>query len=529
MDKMDKKSDAVTEQNYKQLFSQAPAPIAIYKGRELRYIFVNEAYSKIFNHREILGKTVREAFPELEGQAYYSILENVFDHGITYYGNETPALIDMNNDGVLTTRYYNLVYTPYKNSNGIVEGIMAFGHDVTDQVTARQKIEYAEEKARLAIESADLGAYEVNLITHKMITSPRFRAIWGVDDTTDRSQFAAVIHPDDLSVREQAHKKSIETGNLHYEARVIWKDKSEHWVKIKGKVLYDEKQKPVKLLGVIQDITEQKLFSEELTKKVEDRTKELQEAKERLERSNAELEQFAYITSHDLQEPLRKIQVFNDMLQEKSIINEQGKRYAGKIDESAKRMTGLIKDLLNYSRLSHSGMQFEETPLQTVLENVLSDFELLITQKKAVIETDRLDTIEAIPLQMNQLFSNLIGNALKFSKGDTSPLIQIKANKLSPDEKKKLPSLNTNINYYKIQIKDNGIGFEQEYGEKIFTIFQRLNQQNLFGGYGIGLALCRKIVSNHNGLIYAEGKPDEGAGFTVILPYQQTTKFPQGE
>jgi PAS domain S-box-containing protein len=150
-------ADLVTEQNYKQLFSQAPAPIAIYKGRELRYVFVNEAYAMLFNGREIVNKTVREAFPELQGQGYYEILEQVFDTGVPYHANETPALIDLNNDGRLSTRYYNLVYTPYKTSEGRTEGVMAFGHDVTSQVEARKKIEESEEKYRSLFEAMDQG------------------------------------------------------------------------------------------------------------------------------------------------------------------------------------------------------------------------------------------------------------------------------------------------------------------------------------------------------------------------------------
>jgi light-regulated signal transduction histidine kinase (bacteriophytochrome) len=258
-----------------------------------------------------------------------------------------------------------------------------------------------------------------------------------------------------------------------------------------------------------------------LSKKVDERTKALMKANENLERSNEELEQFAYIASHDLQEPLRKIQLFNTMLLEQPGLTDTANVYIEKVTASASRMTGLIKDLLEYSRLAQRDWQFEDTDLNTILKNVLTDYELLISQKGARLEIGLLPTIESIPFQMNQLFFNLIGNALKFTKRNTVPLIRITADKLTEDRKASIAQLHTANDYYEITISDNGIGFNQEYADKIFTIFQRLNEKSMYGGYGIGLALCRKIVANHSGIIYAQGQPKEGASFHFILPFKQ--------
>jgi signal transduction histidine kinase len=181
-------------------------------------------------------------------------------------------------------------------------------------------------------------------------------------------------------------------------------------------------------------------------------------------------------------------------------------------------MTGLIKDLLEYSRLAQRGWQFENTDLNSILKNVLTDYELLIIQKEATIKTDILPTIEVIPLQMNQLFFNLIGNSLKFTRRNAIPIISVTAQKLAQERKNSWPELHAGTDYYEISIADNGIGFNQEYADKIFTIFQRLNEKSMYGGYGIGLALCRKIVNNHSGIIYASGHPKEGASFSFILP-----------
>jgi signal transduction histidine kinase len=246
----------------------------------------------------------------------------------------------------------------------------------------------------------------------------------------------------------------------------------------------------------------------------------LEQTIEELKRSNEELEQFAYVASHDLQEPLRKIRVFNDLLIGKMAPENELRKYIDKVDESAKRMSGLIHSLLEYSRLSKSGSRFESVDLNGVLNNVLADYELLISQKRADIQRDSLPTITAIPLQMNQLLFNLIGNALKFTKRDIAPIITIKCETISKERKAQFSQLRPLQEYVQITIRDNGIGFNQEYANQIFTIFQRLNDRSVYGGYGIGLALCKRVVDNHQGIIYAEGTPKQGACFTVILPYK---------
>lgn len=399
--------------------------------------------------------------------------------------------------------------------------MLAIATEVNEEVKARKQIEYAEETARLAIESAELGLYEINLLTDEMTTSARFNKIWGIDHTVPRSTFAALIYEEDRPRRIVAHQESLITGKLFYEARILWKAQSLHWIRVNGKVLYDADRNPVRLLGVIQDITKQRAFTEELTRQVTERTKELQKANDHLETSNGELDQFAYITSHDLQEPLRKIQVFSSILLGKTGLTPDWQVHAQKISAAAKRMGGLISDLLEYSRLSQVTSSFREVNLNDVLLSVLADFELLISQKNAAILYDELETIEAVPLQMNQLFFNLLGNALKFSKTEIEPLITIKGNRLSNEEKECHSQLQSDRDYYKITFTDNGIGFKQQYSDKIFTVFQRLNQQRNYSGYGIGLALCNKVVANHNGIITAEGAVDNGACFTVILPCLQ--------
>lgn len=259
-----------------------------------------------------------------------------------------------------------------------------------------------------------------------------------------------------------------------------------------------------------QDITQLKKYEEELKNNIT-----------QLERSNNELEQYAYIASHDLQEPLRKIRSFGSYLMETQAdrLDEKGRQHLDRIMTSAERMSVLIKDVLSFSSMRKEGV-FTETDLNKILQNVLSDFDLSISQKKAVVQSNDLPTIEAIPLQMNQLFYNLISNSLKFARKDKSLVIHVSASQVSKNKKTEL-ELTENEIYYEIVFQDNGIGFSPEYAEQIFGLFKRLNDKQHYPGSGIGLALCKKVVENHNGKIYAKGNENTGASFYIYLPAKQ--------
>ena len=236
-----------------------------------------------------------------------------------------------------------------------------------------------------------------------------------------------------------------------------------------------------------------------------------------LEKSNQDLEQFAYVASHDLQEPLRKIVTFAELSERNVQHPEILKRYLGKIGSSAARMTDLIKAVLNFSRLTRTDAQPVNVDLNAVIKHIVTDLELFIEEKKAVVQVAPLPVVKGIPLQMNQLFLNLLSNALKFS--ERPPVIKIDASVVHRNEFAPAPLLNDKTRYLKICIADNGIGFDQEYADKIFTIFQRLHPREKYAGTGIGLALCKKIVENHGGHIAVESKPGEGSTFFIYLPY----------
>ncbi|MBF0195342.1 MAG: CHASE3 domain-containing protein [Magnetococcales bacterium] len=229
-----------------------------------------------------------------------------------------------------------------------------------------------------------------------------------------------------------------------------------------------------------------------------------------LAESNKDLESFAYVTSHDLQEPLRKIRAFGSRLQTQfaPALGEQGNDYLIRMISAADRMQQLINDLLALSRVTSKAKPFIPTPLSKTIEEVISDLETTISQASGIIEVDTLPTIHADSVQMRQLFQNLIGNALKYRHPDRTPEIRIlNCGKVEEDGE-----------FYEFTVSDNGIGFEQKYAKQIFGVFQRLHGRKEYAGSGIGLAICQKIVNSHNGHIHAQSEPDKGTVITIRLP-----------
>ncbi|RYG32319.1 MAG: PAS domain-containing sensor histidine kinase, partial [Chitinophagaceae bacterium] len=437
-------------------------------------------------------------------------LDKVYTTGIPFHAKNQR--VDITANGVLQPFYFNYSFTPLYDSSGNIYGVMNTAADVSELVKAYNRLEESEARARLAIEASEQGTFHFNLLTGQLSASKRMAEIFDVSGTANREEYFAAIIREDLPVREKAFKRAEATGTLAYDVRIRRKDGKISWVRIKGKIYFDEGH-PQKLVGVVQDITDQKHFAGLLEQKVEERTTELAELNKKLVSMNDELQQFAYIASHDMQEPLRKIRVFSDILAKQTEKGSQTGRYIDKINLAAERMTGLIHGLLEYSRTSDIRLRYEMVDLNIVLKNVLSDFELLISQKEAEVRVEDLPAIVAVPLQMNQLFYNLVGNSLKFTQDGVKPFIHISFFAINEEIMASLPELDRQREYVGISIADNGTGFDQIYASKIFTVFQRLNERDKFGGYGIGLALCKKVVEEHQGLISATSEAGRGARF----------------
>lgn len=329
-----------------------------------------------------------------------------------------------------------------------------------------------------------------------------------------------IVHPEDREENIQKWFESIETGEpFHFEHRFRRHDGAYRWQLSRAVPQYNEDGQIEMWVGSSTDINDHKVFADELEEQVMQRTQELINSNEALLKSNTELAQFAYVASHDLQEPLRKIQTFVTMVgeMEKSRISDKGSEILQRLRSTAERMQQLVVDLLSYSRVNKMENHFTKTDLNYLVHGILQQMEDTIDHRKILIQLDTLPIIWAVPFQMEQLFTNLVSNSIKFSDPEKTSRIQIRYNQLPagehPDEE-----LNEDWAYHKIEIEDNGIGFDDEYKDRIFQVFQRLHGKESFPGTGIGLAICKKIIDNHQGKITASGEIGKGALFTILIP-----------
>jgi PAS domain S-box-containing protein len=335
------------------------------------------------------------------------------------------------------------------------------------------------------------GAQKIKGYTAEEITGKNFEIFYREEDRKS-------------ALPQQLLSEAARSGRAIHEGWRVKKDGSKFWGSIVITALHNEDGIVIGYSKVTRDLTEKK--------QAEDKMKEYVLE---LQQQNEELDRFAYAASHDLQEPVRKVQTYADLIEQSADDESSVRRYVEKILISADRMQALIKSVLEYSYLSKDELKVE-TDLNQVLAGVISDFELSMQEKHASVKNDQLPVIKAIPQQINQLFTNLLSNALKFSR--ERPMIAISSIIVNSSGVVFWPEHMAHGNYHQLAFSDNGIGFEPQYAAQIFSLFQRLHRKDEYSGTGIGLALCKKVMDNHNGFIYAEGNPGNGATFYMFFP-----------
>lgn len=363
----------------------------------------------------------------------------------------------------------------------------------------------------LDVQMPDMDGYEVA------------EAISGLNKTKD----IPIIFLSAVNIDKRFIAKGYDSGGVEYLTKpfdndlLLMKVKTFHRLYTQRqelKLVEEALRKEIEIRKKSQQEVEQ--INSLLEFKVEERTRDLLQLNKDLENRNAELAQYAYLASHDLQEPLRKIITFIKIIEEKYLKDiPEAKLEMSKVITSSERMRNLINALLSYSKLSTVSL-FTLVNLNEVVKDTLADLEITIKEKQAVINVSQLPELEAIPGQMRQMFQNLLSNALKFSKTDTSPIINISSEPVN--ELLLEAEYDTNGKYVRIDISDNGIGLDESYIDKIFVIFQRLHGKTQYEGTGIGLAIVKKIIEKHNGIIGVKSKEGEGATFTFVLPVKQS-------
>lgn len=507
-------------------------PMFIWWGKEMIQ-FYNDAYRPSLGttgkHPAAVGQRGEECWPEI-WPVIKPLIDEVWAGGSTW--NE-DQLIPIFRDGKLEDVYWTFSYCPLKEENGAVGGVLVICHETTEKVKTKLRVEDAEQKFRNIVSQAPVGIAIMkgsDLIV-ETVNEKYLRLMHTTEDQLLKQPLFDVLP----AIRENVEPlltNVLKTGTPRYGSEFETKEGTYNFI---YEPLWNEAGDIEGVIAVSNEVTQEvtarrktaeaeKVLRnnvEQLEQHVKERTTDLQNANYNLQRSNTELEQFAFIASHDMQEPLRKIRTFAAML-ENSLehINEPSRKYLDKISDAAGRMRKLISDMLYYSRISVPDGSFVKVDLNDLVKQVINDFELLIQEKNAVIRCEGLPVIEANPLQINQLFTNLLSNSLKFNNSHR-PEISIKAAPIQANEAMKLEGLDKQLPYYQLEFSDNGIGFDQRYAEQIFTIFQRLHTRKEYSGTGIGLALCKKIALNHRGNIFAHSGSGQGATFHVFLPSHQ--------
>lgn len=489
----------------KDIVDHAPLPIAVYTGSELKIELANTAMIKTWGKGDqVIGKGYLEVLPEIQKQQIFDQALHVYTTGTAFQAKDKR--VDLVVDGREKTFYFNYCFMPLLDSEGLVYGVMNTGMDITELHQARERVRSSEEQLRMAIEASGLGTYEIDLISGNISTSGNFKSIWNIEGSISNEKIISRLHPDDIHVREQAHRNAEQTGVIFYQARIINKDNSIRWTNISGRIIKNENGQPVKITGIIEDIGRQKDLEQQLRN-------EAQESNDKLRHSNDELLHFANLVSHDLKEPVRKVKTFISRI--KSEIQPVGGNkfpfYIGKIEHSVHRMQNVIEGILAYSSADKKKQPVESIDLNELLEGIKTDLELVIEEKNAVFISSELPGIQGAKILIQQLFYNLVHNALKFSKADLPPKVIISSSILKREKG----------DLVQVCIEDNGIGIDNEYSEKIFTAFERLHSKDQYEGSGLGLSLCRKIAERHGGAIKASGEKDKGSVFTVLLPLEQ--------
>jgi len=515
-----------SEEMFKSIFDNSLAVIVVTNDQG-NYLSANKAASELF------GYTVNELLQMNVGD-----LKTTAKAGATKRFEEYMRKGEEAGEFDFITKNGTHKFVQYQAIRIKADFHLSIMMDITEQKLAEGKILQSEEQLRKSkehlqagIQVASVALAEIDYHTGLVRLSTEAALIYGLSPDrllVTRQELHNTFHPGDKEqLLELIAQSSKPEGNglIETEHRVLLPSGEVRWLKVNKEAFFD-KQHAKPLYGILaaQDITAKKQTEEKLhflnislEKIVVSRTTELSNRNIQLEDANVELASFNYIASHDLQEPLRKIQGFSKRIldTDRDKLSDTTKDYFSRINSAAQRMQKLIESLISLSHASSSQVVFEKTDLNQTLTEVQTVLNELIIQKNAVIESDNLPTLPAVPIQMQQLFLNLIGNALKYTKPNVIPLIKITAEKASTNEIRGLTKPDSK--FWKMTISDNGIGFEQKYENKIFEVFQRLHGKAAYEGTGIGLAICKKIVQAHGGTISAIGEPNVGTTFTFYL------------
>lgn len=469
-----------SEERFRSLIAQAPVGICVVKADNFIVQEVNNDFLALTGRlrADMQDRSIWDAIPET-AEVYAPIMADVTISGLAYKAKEREVVLFRN--GVEENIYVDFVFEPVKDCKERVVCIMIVAIEITDKVLARQKIEDVEERIRLAIEATEMGTYDYNPITQKIITTPRLNKIFGLEEVNSREDLLAVLHPDDVIKSDNAHVKSRIDGKLFYEARLIHKDKSIHWIRVHGNLYFNEKGKPVRLLGTILDITEYKFLLQQK-------------------------DDFISIASHELKTPITSLKASFQLLHrmKDNLSATLAPRLIEQSNKSMNRISELVEELLDVGRISEGSLRLNKKRfnLNLLLNECAQNIRANGNQQVVLIKDEQYE-VYADEHRIEQVITNLINNAVKYAT--TSDKIQINIEQVG--------------SYVRVLVKDNGPGVLPE---KLPYLFERYYRADSSGckvsGLGLGLYISKEIINKHGGSIGVESEVGKGSNFWFTIP-----------
>jgi two-component system CheB/CheR fusion protein len=472
-----------SENNLRNIIMQAPVAMCIFRGAEYVVEIANERMLQFWGKPsgELVGKPIFIGLPESKNQGFEELLNTVYTSGKTYKANGVPVTLPRETG--IETVFMDFVYEPFREPDGIISGVMAVSTDVTEQVLSAKRVQLSEERLRIAIDSGGLGTFEMDYSSpDKAITSSRFNEIFGSNNKISLQEFISLIHPDDLEIRNQAHKESLTTGRIFYEVRIVINDKI-NWVRIAGKILYNKDGEPEKLLGVVDDITNQKNLQ-------------------------VQKDNFIAMASHELKTPVTSIkaygQVLQEMLRNKGSLKEADMMV--RMDTQVNRLNNLISDLLNITKINSGKLEYHKMAFNfnELVKEMTEELQRTTNKHKLNLNLAKAVTVFADKERISQVITNFISNAIKYS----------------PDAE--IINISTTINENEINccVQDFGIGINAESQQKVFEQFYRVNDEKhqTFQGFGLGLYISSEIIKREGGKIWVTSTEGKGSEFCFSLP-----------
>ena len=463
------------------LVKQAPVGICIIRGADLIVELVNDSFLELVgkSRAELEFRHIWESVPEA-AESYSPILAEAINTGKTFHAIEHEVPLIRN--GVPELVYIDFVYEPVKDIDGTINAVMVVGIDVSDKVMSRRSIEDAEQWARLAIDAAEIGTFELELPTNRMRASSRFYHIFGFEQPVSRKALMEVIHEDDQQRRTAAHTEALETGKLFYEARVTWNDNSVHWIRVEGKVFLDDNGNALKILGTVLEITH---------------FKHLQQQKD----------DFISVASHELKTPLTSIKASMQVLERlmrSETSSSMSLQFMGKANSSLLKMQNLVESLLNVSRMTADQMHLNKTRFMAAdLVNECCDHIRANEKYEIALTGDTSLEFYADKERIDQVLVNFMNNAVKYAVGSERIVVNLSSNDTS----------------FRLSVQDFGNGIPPEKLPYLFDRYYRVDSNGAqYSGLGLGLYISADIIKRHGGKIGVSSEPGVGSTFWFTLP-----------